>query len=358
MTTPLSRRQFLQSGAAMALGMGVASPVKARSTSPRADAVILLNLVGGPSQLDTWDPKPAAKSLVRGPFQPISTSVPGLQISELFPRMASMAQRFNLLRGMHHESPPIHELGLQLLNAGKAFGAGPELPSLGAVAARVLDERDLVTPWWHLSDGPIDTGLRTSAGQGWGSLTRSDDVRVDISQPYGFKTLVDCALKAVETGARFVSVNMFSSVFDQPSWDCHADMGALSCDLDDYRQTVAPSFDSVFCDLLTRLEESGRLQRTLVVASGEFGRTPLLNSNGGRDHWAKAWTAIVAGGGTGGGKVIGSTDALGAEPKERPISTQELHATMGYALGLPQNVQFPGTSETVFNANPISELWR
>ena len=159
---------------------------------------------------------------------------------------------------------------------------------------------------------------------------------------------------------RFITINQFSTVFDSPSWDCHADRGSLRTDLNDYRATVAPPFDLAFSTLLTDLDQRGLLGSTLVVATGEFGRTPYLNANGGRDHWAGCWTALVAGGGVRGGRVVGASDRLGGEPTERPVTPQELVATIFHALGVPHTATIPGpTGEpvAVYPGQPIAELF-
>jgi uncharacterized protein (DUF1501 family) len=153
---------------------------------------------------------------------------------------------------------------------------------------------------------------------------------------------------------------MYSTVFDAPSWDCHADRGSLACDLDDYRDTVAPTFDMVFTTLIADLEQRGQLDRTLVVATGEFGRTPHPNANGGRDHWPGCWTAILAGGGVRGGRVVGTSDSLAGEPKDRPVTPAELVATIYHALGVPPHATIPGPDGTpvrVVDAAPVTELF-
>jgi uncharacterized protein (DUF1501 family) len=159
---------------------------------------------------------------------------------------------------------------------------------------------------------------------------------------------------------RFITINQFSTVFDSPSWDCHADGGSLRTDLNDIRNTVAPSFDTAFAALLTDLESRGLLDSTLVVATGELGRTPKLNANGGRDHWAGAWTALVAGGGVQPGRVIGRTDARGTEPTDRPVTPQELVATIFHAMGVPHDATIPGPDGApvaVYPAAPVGELF-
>ena len=367
-----TRRDFLRTAAAGAAGVALAADLRGtsvpqflRGTSvPRlatAKSCIFINLVGGPSHLDTFDPKPDAPAEVGGPFRPIQTNVPGLHLSELFPKMAAMADKFSLIRSLHHDAPPIHEAGFQLLNTGHLFRDGPERPSVGAVVTHLLGERDLCPPWWHMPGGDIITGIAVSHGQGSGFLPLPDyyPCRPQLAG-VRFDTSCKCASLAVRSGGRFVTVNMFNTVFDAPSWDCHADRGSLRTDLSDYRDTVAPAFDTAFAALLTDLEERGLLDSTLVVATGEFGRTPHLNANGGRDHWAGCWTAIVAGGGVNGGRVIGASDRIGSEPANRPVKPPELVATIFHALGVPASATIPGpTGEpvAVYPGQPVTELF-
>jgi uncharacterized protein (DUF1501 family) len=159
---------------------------------------------------------------------------------------------------------------------------------------------------------------------------------------------------------RFLTINQFSTVFDSPSWDCHAAGGSLRTNLSDIRDSVAPSFDTAFAALLTNLKERGLLDSTLVVATGEFGRTPRLNSNGGRDHWAGCWSALVAGGGVKGGQVLGRSDRTGTEPADRPVSPQELVASIFHAVGVPYSATIPGPEGApvaVYPARPVAELF-
>jgi uncharacterized protein (DUF1501 family) len=160
---------------------------------------------------------------------------------------------------------------------------------------------------------------------------------------------------------RFITVNQFTTVFDTPSWDCHANYGGpLSCSLADYRDAVAPSFDAAFTQLVTDLDDRGLLERTLVVATGEFGRTPKFNCNGGRDHWPGVWTAIFAGGGVKGGQVIGSSDAIASEPKDRPVHAADIPATIFHALGIGPDATIPGPSGTpvpAYTGRAVAELF-
>ena len=355
-----TRRDFLRATAAGAAGLAVANAATARTLPPgKAKSCIFINMVGGPAHLDTFDPKPDAPSDVRGPFRPIQTKVPGVQLSELFPKLAKLADKFSLIRSMHHDAPPVHECGFQLLNTGRLFRDGPEWPSVGSVVSHLAGK-----PGPHVIPAvEVNTGVNVSRGFGSGFLRQSGvsiqpDTNASIRDDFEFTLGVASAL--AEGEPHFVTVNQFSTVFDSPSWDCHADGGSLRTNLNDIRDTVAPSFDAAFAALLTDLEERGLLDETLVVATGEFGRTPKLNSNGGRDHWAGCWTALVAGGGTKGGRVIGRSDATGTEPADRPVTPQELVASVFHALGVSHDATIPGPDGApvaVYPAAPVVELF-
>lgn len=367
-----SRRDFLRTTTAAAAGLALAGSSRATAAPlagfGRAKSCIFINMVGGPAHLDTFDPKPDAPSDVRGPFAPIQTNVPGVRVSELFPKLAAHADKFALVRSMHHDAPPVHECGFQLLNTGRLFRDGPEWPSAGAVASRLLgptNARVFDAPpraWWVLPDANVSTGVNVGRGQTAGFLAghapRISEFPCEVQPDFG--ALMVSVAFAIDSGARFVTVNQFNTVFDAPSWDCHADGGSLRTTLNDVRDTVAPSFDTAVSALLAQLEERGLLESTLVVATGEFGRTPKLNSNGGRDHWAGCWTALVAGGGTKGGRIVGASDRTGSEPAERPVSPPELVASVFHALGTARDATIPGPDGapvSVYPADPVSELF-
>lgn len=353
---PTTRRDFLRFAGAGAASIALPSLGTARWREPQAKACIFINLVGGPAHLDTFDPKPGAPSDSRGPFRAIPTRTPGVHFSELFPKLAGASDKFSLIRSMHHSAPPIHEAGFQLLNTGRLFRDGPEWPSLGAVLNFLSSKPSAMVA----TSSDIQTGIAISHGQGngWFGASPLPGAIVDPNSP--FSTLTAEAVDSVHRGCGFVTVNQFSTVFDSPSWDCHADGGSLRTDLNDIRDTVAPSFDAAFAGLLTGLEERGLLDSTLVVATGEFGRTPKLNANGGRDHWANCWTALVAGGGVKGGRVVGASDQHGTEPADRPVTPQELVASIFHALGVPAYVTIPGPDGVpvaVYPAAPVCELF-
>jgi len=377
MTVP-TRREFLTATAAGAAALALPSTGTAvertaglrRPLAP-AKSCIFINMVGGPSHIDTFDPKPNAPSEVRGPFQPIQTKTPGLHLSELFPKLAGLSDKFSLIRSMHHTAPPIHEAGFQLLNTGRLFRDGPEWPNVGAVVGYLLGAKYPTTQAWRAFPwGVVETGMNVGHGltAAWlkDRLWEQPGVFGRCVIPPGIMYVEDAANlvqlpdRTEQFGYRFITINQFETVFDSPSWDCHADGGSLRTDLNDIRNTVAPSFDTAFAALLTDLEERGLLDTTLVVATGEFGRTPLLNANGGRDHWANAWTALVAGGGTKGGRIIGRTDAKGTEPTDRPVTPQELVASIFHAMGVSHDATIPGPDGkpvAVYPGQPVAELF-
>src|SRR5262245_133055 len=339
----MNRRDFLRTTAATATGLA-ASDLALATPTKDANCIFLL-LVGGPSQLDTWDPKPAAPTDVRGPFRTIPTRVPGLRFTELFPRMAATADQFAVVRSLHHTAAPIHETGQQLLQTGRLAEGGRESPHFGAHVSAAKRHRGSV-PANVLLPGPIGfCGVNVGHGQTAGDLgVRHEPVAVPfgveddpLRARYGATAFGDNCLRAarlVELGARFVTVNMFTTVYDTITWDCHAAGGSLRSTLADY-PAIATTFDLAHTALIEDLRLRGLLDSTLVVAAGEFGRTPHLNREGGRDHWAGVWSVLLSGGGIRGGQAIGSSDRLGGEPHDSPVTPEQFAATIGLAVGLP-----------------------
>ena len=180
----LNRRDFLRAGA---LGAGVLglSLVEGHGRPDGRERVncILINLVGGPSQLDTWDIKPDAPDTIRGPFQPIKTNVPGIEICEHFPRMATMANRYAIVRSVHHDAAPIHEAGHQLMQTGRLFREGQEYPHFGSVLSAVRGPSEV--PQFVILPTPLGhTGVSVSHGQGAGCLAlrmRPSSIRIGVA---------------------------------------------------------------------------------------------------------------------------------------------------------------------------------
>jgi hypothetical protein len=445
----LTRRDFLRVGTltAGAVGLSFADLVQLQHAGAAVhdDDVncILLLLVGGPSQLDTWDLKPAAPDNVRGPFRPIRTNVPGIEICEHFPLMARIADRYALVRSVHHRAAPIHETGHQLMQTGYLCRGGQEYPHYGSVLSYLRGPRPGGLPPFVILPGPIaSTGVSVGHGQTAGYLgpkyepfvpgeqiavpdlairdcdapdgldparlrnrkslldavdcaqrtfeaverrrqlssaskqalsvlfaqraKRAFDIgseREAVRSRYGMNTFGQSCLLArrlVESGVRLVTVNMFDTVFNEITWDCHADGGSLASSLDDYQQVLCPMFDRAYTALLEDLEQRGMLGSTLVLAMGEFGRTPQLNSRGGRDHWPGCWTILFAGAGVQGGQVVGSSDKTGSEPKDRPVSPEEVAATVYAGMGIDLSSRLAGADNVslpIVQAAPIGELF-
>lgn len=380
----LTRREFLRVGALSAGAVGLSLADLAQLHGAGSSGVkncILLFLVGGPSHLDTWDLKPDAPENVRGPFRPIRTNVPGIEICEHFPLMARMAHRYALVRSVHHHEAAIHETGQQLMQTGRLCRDGREYPHYGAVSSHQHGPRAQDAPPFVILPGPIDdTGAHASHGQTAGYLgshhepvyfsptcKQALDIRREkeaVRERYGRNTFGQSCLLArrlVEQGVRLVTVNMFDTVFHRITWDCHADGDALPSRLEDYRDTLCPMFDWAYTALLEDLTQRGLLEDTLVVAMGEFGRTPHLNPRGGRDHWPGVWTILFAGGGVRGGQVIGASDKIGAEPHDRPVTPAEVAATIYRGLGIDPQTLLPSPDqrrEPLCEADPIEELFR
>ena len=382
----LTRRDFLRAGAlgAGAVGLTLADLHRLGAAEAGKDVnCILLFLVGAPGQLDTWDLKPDAPSTVRGPFRPIQTNVPGVEICEHFPCTAKVADRYAVVRSVHHDAAPIHETGHQLMQTGRLFRGGREYPHYGAALSRLRGPRH--EPFVVQGDpartsllAGVDAAHRTfdaaprddADGRAFGSLfgaKKAFDVGAegsDVRARYGRNTFGQSCLLArrlVEHGVRLVTVNMFDTVFNEVTWDCHADGGALATRLDDYRDTLCPMFDLAYTALLEDLRQRGLLETTLVLAMGEFGRPPRGFSCGVRDHWPGVWSVLFAGAGVKGGQVVGSSDRTGAEPKDRPVTPAEVAATVYHALGVDLATRLPGPDGRpvpLADAGPISELFR
>jgi hypothetical protein len=213
---------------------------------------------------------------------------------------------------------------------------------------------------------PTSAGSFNATGAGSSRARAALDLSREstrVRERYGHTRLGRCCLAArrlVEAGVRFVTINTFLTVFDEPSWDIHGTTPFSS--FREMRDRVAPVYDQAVAALLSDLDERGMLSDTLVCSLSEFGRTPRINAAGGRDHWPQCFTVCFAGGGVQGGRVVGRSDALGAEPVERPVPPTEIVATMLHSLGLDPSAQLPhpcGTPAPFLEppAQPIRELF-
>jgi hypothetical protein len=442
----LKRRDFLHAGSLglMGLSLGDLFTLKAagRTDGTRDRNCIMLFLVGAPSQLDTWDMKPNAPAEIRGPYRPIPTNVPGIQISEIFPRMARHADKFALLRSVHYSGVAVHDAGHQVMQTGRLFQAGIETPHVGSVLGFLKGPKGDVPPHVLLPHAIGNTGGNMPHGQTAGFLGKQFDpfvLNADPSDPAfsvpdmappstisairadqrrNLRALVDGAVKSfeaspdarlldrsfdqaytlissakareafdlsrepdavkdrygrnrfglscllarrlIEAGVRFVTVNMFETVFNEITWDIHG--SAPFSPIEAYRDLLGPMFDNAYASLLEDLQQRGLLDDTMVVAMGEFGRTPKINPAGGRDHWPQCWTVSMAGGGIKGGQVIGASDEIGAYPKDRPIPAGQVAATILHGLGVEMETELPGPGSRPMRVvdhgvEPIAELF-
>jgi hypothetical protein len=354
-------------------------------SGPRSVVLVVMN--GGPSHLETFDPKPDAPTTIRGPLKAIATAIPGVHFSESLPRLAHRADRFAVIRSLHHDAAPIHEVGHQVLYSGRLPAKGVAAPSLGSAASRLLGPRG-DAPAYVMLPGPVSgSGVSVPCGGGAGWLgdeyqpvvfggPSDGDVADDgahemalsfdaqpaaVREQYGetsFGRRLWQSARLVEAGVRVVTVNLCPKLDGEITWDAHAHKTAAPATLFDYRDTLGPQFDRACSALLDDLHARSLLRETLVIATGEFGRTPHLNATGGRDHWPHCWSALVAGGGVPGGLVVGASDARGEFPHEHPVALPQLVATAYQALRVDPRatVAVDGAERVLLDADPVAEL--
>jgi hypothetical protein len=393
----------------------------AAATKKAQKHCILLWLCGAPSQFETWDPKPGRPS--GGPFGSIPTKIPGIHFSSLMPRCASIADKLNIVRSMKTAQPE-HFLAIALLQRGNPERAGFTRPTLGSVLSHAIGQLDSPIPnfvfidpipggnefeefkagnwagWLGAEHSPVRIGGNYTplANEALDSMAQHDrEARETLrkfltakferdrksvvahSQNAAFERMKGMAASAdlfdvnklptkdrerygpgsfaqhalmarhlVEHGAPFVMVA------NGMNWDNHVFQHEI-------HQMLVPELDRVLFNLVTDLETRGLLDSTLVIAMGEFGRTPWMNAARGRDHYPNAWSMMMTGCGLKRGIVTGATDADGVDVIEKPYNEQNLFATIFTALGIDPYAEYdlPGmpTFRRVENkAGPISEL--
>ena len=433
----VARREMLRVGGLGSLGLslpGLWSAQEAAAATPssgvvhapssgRAKSCIVLFLVGGPPQHETWDPKPDAPVEIRGDMKPIASATPGLNVGELMPKTARMTNRICVLRAMSSRDNAHSSSGYAMLTGsphiplnmeGATPGAPNDRPCLGAIVQRFRESSSSLPGSIRLPEHIWNTNGAVWPGQTSGFLgsavdpwllmcdpnepnfgvpgaTRPDDMTVDRSEGrrellaelnarqaasfdpptrerwskqtervfdllaakrggeafdltreseatrerYGrnrFGQSVLLARRLVEAGVGLVQVNWTRWKTDtagSPGWDNHQN------NAERLKTVLMPPMDAAYSALLDDLAERGLLDETLVVWAGEFGRTPKINKAAGRDHWGSVFSAALAGGGVRGGQVIGSSDALGGQPKEGVVSPGDLATTILHALGVP-----------------------
>jgi hypothetical protein len=401
----MNRRELFWMGL---LGTGGQLPCPAASPAARAKSVIQIWMWGGPSHLDTFDPKPEAGNDYCGPLvKPIPTSVDGLRIGELLPLLAKQAGRYSVIRGMSH-GVNAHETASYMVQTGRPPGGRDVFPCVGAVvsllkgysagykglippyivltepqgrfseagflgsrhkpfatggdpaqarfavegvvAAGISDQRqqarrqlleNLNTLDRAIGSDPLIAAARQARDQAYdlilgdaGKVFDLSQEKDDLRERYGRNTFGQSCLVArrlVERGVPYVTINY-------KGWDTHKQHFQIM-------RRKLPEMDKGMAALLTDLADRGLLDSTIVWWSGEFGRTPRVlwepPWNGGRGHYGKVFSAVVAGGGFKGGHVVGASDGKGEEVKERPVHPVDLIAGIYELLGIDPAARLP-----------------
>ncbi len=384
----VSRRGFLRQlgpGAAGLAGLGWLDRLTLHAEPLRKAhrACILLWMAGGPSQFETFDPKPGADT--QGPTRAIPTAAPGIAVAEHWRKVAGVAKELAVIRSMTSKEGN-HGRATYLLHTGYSPSGGIVHPGFGATVARELGRADFDLPNFvsirGQSIGPSFLGVpyapfvvldpnrppdNLAAPVSGERLNRRLGLLKELEEPYARRGAADqvrdhqalyrqtahlvlsprvkafnldgepdklraaygrtpfgqsCLLarRLVEAGVPFVEV-------EQSGWDTHGNEVAGL-------KNLIPPVDRGMAALITDLKERGLLTRTLVVWLGEFGRMPRINLTAGRDHFPSAFNAVLAGGGVQGGRVIGATDRLGTQIVRRPVTVPDLFCTFCKCLGI------------------------
>lgn len=409
----LTRRNMMAAGGATILGLQVCDLLAFEGTAhaAKAEHVILFWNGGGMSHIDTWDPKPGRPTA--GDFKPIDTAVAGVQISEIFPQFARQMQNVALIRsiagtqGAHgraaynlqtsylpsgnlkhpgmgsvvvHEKKSHSDLPAYISISGTARGAS----YLGQrCEAYYVAQPGLKDPYLAFPQGIAEVrgNKRLEALQRFNAKfnEKNRDQRLSATKtsiedavqlmrspaleafelskvprktierygdtPFGRGALL--AKRLVEKDVRFVQIN-------RGGFDTHSNNFPA---LERHGAVMDPALASLVQDLA----DIGKLDTTMIVMISEFGRTPRVNDNAGRDHWPGVFSCMMAGGGVRGGQVIGASDKDGGYPEERPVQVADLHASICYALGIDhkKEVMTPlqRPMKLVDNGKPVMELF-
>ncbi len=411
----VSRRNFLRIGA-LGTTLTLADMLRAQaanqagSTPTRLKSAIMIYLPGGPSHMDMYDLKPDAPAEFRGEFKPIPTNVPGVQICEHFPLQAKIFDKLAVVRSL--VSVDEHSDSLVMTGYPERVNRQADHPSFGAVVSRVRSQGvQAVPPFVSLRgmtrgtepgflgishrpftpSGQASSNLRLQnsvseerLAQRKNLLDAFDDVRRDIDASgtmSGIDSFTDRALEMITSGAvrkaldlskvdsatreRYKGVEQFLTArrlveagvgcvtLSIGGWDTHGNnFKTLAKQL--------PQVDRGIANLIRDLHDLGLANDVVTVMWGEFGRTPKINNNAGRDHWAPAMSALVAGGGLKMGQAIGSTTARGERPKDRRYSVPQLLATLYRAIGInPAQTFLNGAGRPMYildERDPVTEL--
>jgi hypothetical protein len=425
-----TRREWLRVGSLGLAGLSLPQLVSASTRPAKSKSVIVFGLLGGPSQHDTWDPKPNAPAEIRGPYQTIPTRTAGLRVCELMPQTALLTQHIAVLRAVVTNDNAHSSSGYQMLtgvphvpmNQENVISKAPNnAPSLGAVvrylrqmpgklpAAVTIPEHiwnDGNIPWpgqdagilgrkhnpWLVNCDPsqgdfkidslstnaeltplrleqrrglleqlnqhLDTAASRAEFEGHSQhfqkafelvSSRAARAAFDLNQEspatrdrYGrtrFGQSCLLARRLIESGVSLVQVNWtrIAGALVQGMWDTHNQHNQA------VKQVLMPIMDQAYSALLADLQERGLLDDTLVVWTGEFGRTPKINGNGGRDHWGHCFSVALAGGGVRGGTVYGASDKIGGYPADGRVEARDVVATILHSLGIDPSTELRDT---------------
>lgn len=433
------RRSVLKASLAGLAGLSLPTLLQAREhnpASPRQKSVILIWMTGGPSHIDTWDPKPLAPKEIRGPFGVIPTALPGVQFCEFLPRQAAMLDRMTIIRsvdcrhsnhepnmvmqtanlaaeprenreaekypalasliakhraGQSRELPPYVVLNMKSRShlawggyLGKTYdpfvatdvGSLFALPS-GLTTDRLQNRQALYADLDRLrrdldlsgSMDAVDRFTRQATDIVLGQAARKAfDVSLESEatrQKYGNHEWCKQALLArrlVESGVSFVTIDL-SNHGASGTWDTHGDNIPPYGGIWNGLRPLLPIFDHLITTLVEDLGERGLLDDVLVLAMGEFGRTPQIGTQGssdGRNHWPVVMSMTVAGGGLRHGQVIGATERDAGNILERPVTPGDLAATIFRHMGVPLDLAYLDSRgrprPVIENGAPIAEL--
>ena len=398
----IPRRKFLQVGS-LGATLSLSNFLRLQDAQGSEDSgrsAVLVFLGGGPPHQDTFDLKPNAPAEYRGEFRPIPTSVPGIEVCEHLPKLARRAQQYAVIRGISHNLAD-HSLGTRYLMTGNLptpvvnypmYGSvvSKEFPSEPDVPSFVSIDRPVEGPGYLGAEyGPLSTGEKPRFGQPFQvrgitlddsltidkynsrrqllhdidnafseyeqldesvrsldrfsqeayqiisssksrsafDLTLEKDAEVDRFGRHEFGQSMLLTTRLVEAGVRFVTVLL-------EGWDTHQD------NFNQLGRTLLPNLDQSLSAMLDRLSERGLLENTAVMVTGEFGRTPKVNKNAGRDHWAQAMCALMAGGSVQGGQVLGRTDAKATGPDGDGFTPDDLAASFLENIGIDSKKEY------------------
>jgi hypothetical protein len=385
----INRRNFLKIGA-LGAGLTLADLLRLRSqaassgrTPTRNKAAIMIYLPGGPSHMDMYDLKPDAPAEFRGEFRPIRTNVPGCQVCEHMPLQAHMWDKLAAIRSI--VSVGEHSDSLVMTGHSARDNMIGNWPSFGGVISRLRGQAGTVPPFVSLRgmtrgtepgflgvahrpfvpSGPGVDNLRMANGltaervgerrsllEGFDAIRRDVDASgtvegmdnftqraFDIIASGGVRHALDLTREESRIRARYRGVEQFLTArrlieagvgcvtLAIGSWDTHGQ------NFNTLRRQL-PQVDRGVANLVEDLHDRGLADDVVVIMWGEFGRTPRVNNNAGRDHWPQVMSALIAGGGLRTGQMVGSSSARGERPQDRPCTVQQVLATIYHALGI------------------------